>query len=114
MPTPIFAGSSYSFQVDNGIELQDQYASDGRSLHWEAVQGPTKGQSETVDLHVAELSEGIYFVSWLESSGMTVSRVMDFNSGTAQTFWTMPADKGIGGRRAELHTATMRQLTRTA
>jgi hypothetical protein len=60
MPAPAFAGKSYTFQVDNGIELRDQYARDGRSLHWEAVKGPTRGQSETVDLHVVEVADGVF------------------------------------------------------
>jgi len=107
MAAPVFAGKSYSFKVDNGIELRDDYGGDGRSLHWEATAGPTKGQSETVDLHVVEVADGIYFVSWLEASGMTISRVMNFNTGEAQAFWTMPAKEGVGGRSAEMHTATM-------
>jgi phenolic acid decarboxylase len=90
MPAPVFAGNSYSLQVDNGIELRDQYAGDGRSLHWEAVKGPTKGQSETVDLHVVEVADGVYFVSWLESSGMTISRVMNFKTGETQLFGQCP------------------------
>jgi hypothetical protein len=110
MPAPVFAGKSYSFQVDNGMELRDQYAGDGRSLRWEAVKGPTTGQSETVDLHVVEVADGVYFVSWLESSGMTISRVMNFKTGEAQAFWTMPAADGIGGRSAEMHSATMRPV----
>jgi hypothetical protein len=31
-PAPVFAGKSYSFEVDNGMELRDQYGRDGR-LH---------------------------------------------------------------------------------
>lgn len=75
------------------------------------VKGPTKGQSETVDLHVVEVADGVYFVSWLESSGMTISRVMNFKTGEAQLFWTMPAKDGVGGRSAEMHTGSMRQVT---
>lgn len=110
MGVPVFAGKSYSLQVDNGIELRDQYAGDGRSLHWEATKGPTKGQSETVDLNVVEVADGVYFVSWLESSGMTISRVMNFKTGEVQLFWTMPASDGVGGRSAEMHTGTIQQM----
>jgi phenolic acid decarboxylase len=110
MSTPVFAGHSYPFQVDNGMELHDNYSKDGQSLRWEAVKGQTKGQSETVDLQVAEVADGIYFVSWLESSGMTVSRVMNFNTGGAPAFWTMPDDSGVGGRAAQMHMASMREL----
>ena len=38
---------------------------------------------------------------------MTVSRVMDMNSGMVHVFWTKSDQNGIGGRTAETHTGTM-------
>lgn len=55
----------------------------------------------------AELRDNVYFVNWPESSGMTVSRVMDMNSGMVHVFWTKSDQNGIGGRTAETHTGTM-------
>src|SRR5262245_37260317 len=105
--TPSFAGRTYMFRVDNGMVLRASFGPGGRKLSWEAVEGPNAGTGETVDMQVAEISDNVYFVNWLESNGMTVSRVMDMNSGMVHVFWTMPDQSGIGGRTAETHTGTM-------
>ncbi|MEV4658096.1 hypothetical protein [Micromonospora sp. NPDC049301] len=104
---PRFAGNSHTLQFEDGAVFRETYSPDGRSLRWEGLEGPFAGSAETVSLYVGEVADGVYFVSWLESSGMTVSRVMDFNNGTAQDFWTKPAEAGRGGRVAEMHTGTM-------
>jgi hypothetical protein len=61
---PSFAGKTYRFEVDNGYVFLNTYSASGDSLRWEAIEGPTTGQTETVALFVAEIGLGMYFVSW--------------------------------------------------
>ncbi len=99
---PEFAGQVFRFEVDNGYTFRNTYAADGKSLRWEAIEGPTTGQSETVALSVALVAPRVYFVSWTEAStGMTVSHVMDLAQGIVHAFWTSALESG--GRAGELH-----------
>ncbi|MGK4584255.1 MoaF-related domain-containing protein [Kitasatospora sp. HPMI-4] len=106
-PLPGFAGHTYLFRVDNGAAFRNAYSADGTRLHWEGL-GESAGQSEDVALHVAEVAPQIYFVSWTEASGLTVSHVMDLAKLTVRTFWTY---EGEGGRVGELHTGTLEQIS---
>ncbi|BFV56085.1 hypothetical protein KCMC57_up11890 [Kitasatospora sp. CMC57] len=102
-PLPAFAGHTYLFQVDNGAAFRNTYSADGRRLRWEGL-GESAGQWEDVELHVAQVAPEIYFVSWTEKSGITVSHVMDLAAMTVRTFWTF---EGEGGRVGQLHTGTL-------
>src|SRR5581483_10450426 len=83
-----FAGHTYLFHVDNGTTFRNSYAADGSSLHYETVAGAGVGSAETVYLHVAELAPGLYFVNWVEASGMAVSHAMNLNTNTVYAFWS--------------------------
>ncbi|GAA2748348.1 MULTISPECIES: MoaF-related domain-containing protein [Kitasatospora] len=102
-PLPGFAGRTYLFEVDNGAAFRNAYSADGTRLRWEGL-GESAGQWEDVKLHVAEVAPRIYFVSWTETSGITVSHVMDLNTLTVKVFWTW---EGEGGRVGELHTGRL-------
>ncbi|WP_406470430.1 MoaF-related domain-containing protein [Streptomyces sp. NBC_01615] len=105
---PAFAGRRYVFRVDNGTVFRNTYAADGRTLHWHTVEGPAKGTAETVTLHHAEIAPNLYFVSWIEASGTTVSHVMDLNRNTVRAFWTYADEAApVGDRSGELHTGTL-------
>ncbi|MFI9272758.1 MoaF-related domain-containing protein [Kitasatospora sp. NPDC052896] len=103
---PGFAGRTYLFEVDNGAAFRNSYSADGRRLHWEGL-GESAGQWEDVALHVAQVGPELYFVSWTERSGLTVSHVMDLAELTVRVFWTY---EGEGGRVGELHTGTLRPV----
>lgn len=103
---PGFAGRTYLFQVDNGAAFRNAYSADGTRLRWEGL-GESAGQWEDVPLHVALVAPDVYFVSWTERSGLTVSHVMDLVTMTVRAFWTY---EGEGGRVGELHTGTLEPL----
>ena len=106
---PAFAGHTYVFEFDNGTVFRNSCAADGRTLRWETLEGPGKGGAETVDLHVAEIASGAYFVGWVESTGITVTHLLDLNQGTVRAFWTYAdANAKTGGRSAQLHTASLK------
>ncbi|WP_051966471.1 MoaF-related domain-containing protein [Kitasatospora mediocidica] len=105
-PLPGFAGRTYLFQVDNGAAFRNAYSADGTRLRWEGL-GESAGQWEDVTLHVARVAPEVYFVSWTEKSGITVSHVMDLAALTVRVFWTY---EGEGGRVGELHAGTLERV----
>ncbi len=105
-PLPGFAGRTYLFQVDNGAAFRNAYSPDGTRLHWEGL-GESAGQWADVALHVAQVGPELYFVSWTETGGLTVSHVMDLAALTVRAFWTY---EGEGGRVGELHTGKLEPL----
>lgn len=100
---PGFAGQAYTVKVDNGRVFEHTFAVDGRSLHWQSE----AGSAETVSLHVGDLFPGVYFVSWIEATGATVSEILDLNRNTAQIFWTYADGSDWAGRAGELHTGVL-------
>ncbi|MDX2524592.1 MoaF-related domain-containing protein [Streptomyces europaeiscabiei] len=104
MSEPTYAGKTFVFRVDNGVVFRNTYAADGTTLHYEAVEGPTKGSEETVTLHTAEVAPGLFMVGWVEKSGMTVTHLLNLDALTVHAFWTYETGDG---RVAELHTGTL-------
>ena len=48
------------------------------------------GYTETVDITMVEVRPGVYFTSWREHSGTTISHLDDFVSGTVYSNATLP------------------------
>ena len=105
MSTESYAGHTYIFRVDNGVVFRNTYSEDGSRLHFESLEGPYG--SAKVELNAAEVAPGLFFVSWVEDSGMTVSHAMNLNSKTVHCFWTWQDE---GGRQGELHTGTLEEV----
>ncbi|MFD8984051.1 MoaF N-terminal domain-containing protein [Streptomyces sp. NPDC059564] len=106
---PAFAGHTYVLTLDNGAVLRNSYSADGTTLDWTALEGPMAGHSGREALSVRAVGEGLYFVNWVEASGMTVSHVMDLGRGTVSVYWTYATPDG--GRAGELHTATLERVS---
>ncbi|MEU2869516.1 MoaF N-terminal domain-containing protein [Streptomyces olivoreticuli] len=107
--TPAFAGHTYVLTLDNGAVLRNSYSADGKTLDWTALAGPMEGKSGQEKLTVREVGEGLYFVNWVEASGMTVSHVMDLRTKTVSIYWTYGTPDG--GRAGELHTAKLERVS---
>ncbi|GAA3781792.1 hypothetical protein ACFS5L_14825 [Streptomyces phyllanthi] len=99
-----YDGKTFVFRVDNGVVFRNTYTADGTSLRYETLQGPAKGAAETVTLHTAEVAPGLFMLSWVEASGMTITHLMNLNTRTVHAFWTYETGDG---RVAELHTGTL-------
>ncbi|MCC3767054.1 MoaF N-terminal domain-containing protein [Streptomyces sp. UNOC14_S4] len=106
---PAFAGHTYVLTLDNGAVLRNSYSADGKTLNWTALAGPMQGRSGQENLTVRAVGEGLYFVNWVEASGMTVSHVMDLRNKTVSVYWTYGTPDG--GRTGELHTATLERVS---
>ncbi len=107
--TPAFAGHTYVLALDNGAVLRNSYSADGTTLNWTALAGPMEGRSGQEKLTVREVGDGLYFVNWVEASGMTVSHVMDLRTKTVSIYWTYGTPDG--GRAGELHTAKLERVS---
>lgn len=83
-----------------GLEMDVVYPEFGVSLTllspttmtFEIKDGPF-ARTETVDIEVTPLGNGIYAVSWQEQDGATVTNVQDYDRGVVHSFATLP-----GGR----------------
>ncbi|WP_217247697.1 MoaF N-terminal domain-containing protein [Streptomyces sp. AC602_WCS936] len=104
---PAFAGHAYYLRLDNGIVFRNSYSADGAKLHWEALEGPMKGQSGDEDITVTRVGDGVYHVNWIEDSGITVSHVFDTVHNTVSIFMTFETEQG---RVGEAHTATLQRI----
>ncbi|HWK97195.1 MAG TPA: nuclear transport factor 2 family protein [Pseudolabrys sp.] len=58
-------------------------------LRFEIKEGPF-ARTETVEIEVSALGNGIFTVSWKEASGATVTNVQDYDRGLVHSFATLP------------------------
>jgi len=70
-----YGQSSYSISIKSESEL-----------HWELIKGEHPGpQKGNEKYHVSKISDGIIFISWIESSGLGLYNVMNFNTNELTT-----------------------------
>lgn len=86
------AGKSFLLTYPTGLRIIGRYAES--SLTWEALTGPAAGTTGTERTYTYEVAPGIFFVSWAEASGTTVSQVLDLNTLVVTGFVTFGSDKG--------------------
>ncbi|MCX4854395.1 hypothetical protein OG426_51010 [Streptomyces canus] len=80
-----YAGKTFIFRIGNGTVFRNTYAADGTTLHYETIEGPTKGAEETVTLHTAEVAPGLFMFGRVEKSGLTDDgRVAEPHTGTLE------------------------------
>ncbi|WP_246697394.1 MoaF-related domain-containing protein [Rhizobium sp. G21] len=58
-------------------------------LRFEIKEGPF-ARTETVDIEVAPIGNGVFAVSWREESGATVANIQDYDRGLVFSFATLP------------------------
>ncbi len=102
-----FAGHTFVITVDNGNVYRNTYSADGSSLHSVTIAGDGVGDTFDAPLQTAKVGYGLYFVSWVEPSGVTVSHVLNFNTNTVKVYFTFGT--ATGGRLGQLHSATLAQ-----
>ena len=93
MASPGLWGQSLRLEYESGLRVLGHYRSASR-LDWEALSPPETGKTGTEQIHAAEVAPGVYFVSWLEAGGVTVSQVLDLPRGLVRSFVTYPTPQG--------------------
>ncbi|GAA5005086.1 MoaF-related domain-containing protein [Kitasatospora paranensis] len=106
---PPFAGKTYLITVDNGNVYRNTYSADGTTLHSETVQGSGVGESFDATLATAQVGWNLYFTSWVEPNGVTVSHVLNFTTNTVKVYFTFAT--ATGGRAGQLHNATLARVS---
>lgn len=91
-------GKKLLLRYESGLQVEGHYASP-TEVRWKAVTGPAEGKTGTEKTRIVEVAPEVFFVSWLEASGTTVSQVLDLNRRTVTAFVTFDA----GGGRQALH-----------
>ncbi|MFN2445651.1 MAG: MoaF N-terminal domain-containing protein [Vicinamibacterales bacterium] len=86
------ADKSFLLTYPTGLRLIGRYTCD--SVAWEALTGPAAGTTGVERTYTHEVAPGIYFVSWAEESGTTVSQVLDLNAKSVTGFLTFGGEKG--------------------
>ena len=79
-------------RYQSGLDVLGKYGSN--TVVWEALSGPARGSSGTESTQVAAIAPGIFFVSWIEQNGTTVSQVLDLNLLQVTAFVTYTAGSG--------------------
>jgi len=91
-----FVGKRYLFHYDSGLQVEAYYVSD-EQLQWKALTGPSAGTSGNERIYTITLAPHLYFISWVESNGTTVSNVVDLSRVRVASFVTF---QGATARQA--------------
>lgn len=85
-----YVGKRYIFSYPSGLEVEAFYPR-ADCLNWKALSGPALGSSGVERTHVVRLTSKQFFISWVESSGTTVSNVVDLAAMKVAAFVTWPS-----------------------
>jgi phenolic acid decarboxylase len=96
-------GRKLIYSYRSGLKVEGEFLS-GSRVGWRALTGPAAGKSGTEAASIAELRPGLWFVSWVEGSGTTVSQTLDLEAMTVASFVTFDAG---GTRRGMFDTGTL-------
>ncbi len=88
-----FIGRKIVIRYESGLEVKAHYKS-ATELTWEALTGPSKGTSGNETIHASEVAPNVFFISWLENNGVSVSNVLDLNNSRMTAFVTFDTGKG--------------------
>ena len=86
-------GKKLLFHYESGLQIIGHYSTP-TEVSWEALAGPAKGSKGTESVHMAEVAPNIFFVSWVEKSGTTVSQVLDLDKLVVTGFVTFDTPQG--------------------
>jgi phenolic acid decarboxylase len=88
-----FIGRKIIISYESGLEVKAHYKS-ATELAWEALTGPSKGASGNETIYSLEVAPNIFFISWLENNGVSVSNVLDLNNSRMTAFVTFDTGEG--------------------
>jgi phenolic acid decarboxylase len=104
--TMSFQGKKVLIRYKSGLEVKAHYKN-ATTLEWEALTGDSKGMKGTEKIHALEVAPNVFFINWLENSGVTVSQVLDLNKFVVSSFVTF--DSGTG-RQSMLDEGTVIEI----
>ena len=96
-------GRKLIYTYKSGLKVEGEFLP-GSKVGWRALSGPAAGKSGVETASIAEVRPGLWFISWVESSGTTVSQTLDLDAMTVTNFVTFDAG---GTRRGMFDTGTL-------
>ena len=101
-------GKKMDVDYETGYHFQIEILEDDK-LRWHALSKEAEGapEEEEEPFSSMELSDGVYFLNWIEESGLVVSQIDDFNRGKVFAYMSWPDEKGRGKRAELLHKGTL-------
>lgn len=78
-----------------------------QQLQWKALTGPSAGTSGNERIYTIVLAPHLYFISWVESNGTTVSNVVDLSRMRVAAFVTF---QGATERQAVTDEGSIREI----
>jgi phenolic acid decarboxylase len=90
----------YKYQGGNTFQVS---VPNDRKLTWKCLSGAIKGESATEKPQRYKVADGIYFVTWIEKTGINVSQAINYNTGKVYT-------TVINGPRRSVHQGTVTRL----
>jgi phenolic acid decarboxylase len=88
-----FIGRKILIRYESGLEVKAHYKG-ATELSWEALTGPSKGASGSETIYASEVAPDVFFISWLENNGVSVSNVLDLNNSRMTAFVTFDTEAG--------------------
>ena len=88
-----FAGKTILYRYDSGLEVRGHFKS-STELEWEGLTGPSEGVRGSEKIYAEEVAPDIFFINWLEKTGVSVSQVLDLNRQRVTAFVTYSTDEG--------------------
>lgn len=81
------------------FKVEETFVSDS-VLHWK-IRGDKDSITESNEkISYKKLNDNLFFISWIEKTGLTVSQVLDTKNGTATAFVSRHDEKSDRGQRS--------------
>jgi hypothetical protein len=97
------ADRTFIYRYDSGVEIKGRFEGEER-IHWEGLKGPAAGSTGSASILAAEAAPGVWFVSWVEDSDITVSQTLNLDKMSVVSFVTWPSPEG---RQSNLDRGTL-------
>lgn len=100
MMTNIFNNKKAIVNLERG-KYKFEISYNRNTLTWTTL--PNRDKSETEEAIYEQLNDAMYSISWVESSGITVTHIIDLNSNIVWATWSWNDKESYGGRQIETH-----------
>ena len=97
-------GRKMDVNYETGYHFQIELIDDN-TIRWYALSKTAEGapKQEEEPISSMEIADGVYFLNWIEESGLVVSQIDDFNQGKVFAYMTWPDENSRGKRALLLH-----------
>ncbi|WP_216823545.1 MoaF-related domain-containing protein [Niastella vici] len=99
-PTEIIGKTGF-IAFPGGVKVEENFLSD-TTLHWKYTDANGTATQEDEHISYKKINDSLYFINWIEKSGLTVSQILDLKKGTATAFTSRFDEKSDRGQRSSL------------